>query len=152
MLSHVQLLQLHGLTTLLCPWDFSGKNTRVGSYFLLQGIFLNRDGTHVSCLPRGFFTTEPPGKPKRLFLVQSLSCVQLFATPCTAAHQVSLPFVIYRRLFKLMSIESVMPSNHLILCHHLFLLPSLFPSIRVFSSESALCIKWPKWPKHIQAN
>ena len=67
----------------------------------------------------------------------------LFATPWTATHQASLCFTISQSLFRLMSIESVMPSNHLSLCR-LLLLSSIFPSIRVFSSESALCIKWPK--------
>ena len=75
--------------------------------------------------------------------VQSLSCVQLFATPWTAAGQASLSITSSWSLLKLMSIESVMPFNHLILCHPLFLLPSIFHRIRVFSSESALCIKWP---------
>ena len=70
--------------------------------------------------------------------VQSLSHVQLFATPWTAAHQASLYFTISQSLLKLMSIESVMPPNHLIICHPLFLLPSIFPSIRVFSNESPL--------------
>ena len=78
-------------------------------------------------------------------VVQSLSCVQHFAIPWTAALQASLSFTISQSLLKLMSIESVMPSNHLILCHPLLLLPSIFPSIRVFSSESALCIRWPKY-------
>ena len=64
-------------------------------------------------------------------------------TPWTAAHQASLPFTISQSLFKLTSIESVMPSNYLILCRPLLLLPSIFPSIRVFSHESALCIRWP---------
>ena len=68
-------------------------------------------------------------------VVQSLSHVQLFGTPWTAAHQASLPFTISQSLLKLMSIESVMPSNHLILCHPLLLLPSSFSSIKVFSSE-----------------
>ena len=77
--------------------------------------------------------------------VQLLSRVQLFVTPWTAAHQVSLSFTISSSLLKLMSIESVMPSNHLILCHPLLLLPSIFLSIRVFSKESALCIRWPKY-------
>ena len=77
--------------------------------------------------------------------VQSLSPVRFFATPWTAAHQASLSFTISWSLFKLKSIESVMPSNHLILCHPLFLLSSIFPSIRVSSSESALCIRWPKY-------
>ena len=77
--------------------------------------------------------------------VQLLSCVWLFVTPWTAALQASLSFTIFRSLLKLMSIESVMPSNHLILCHPLLLLPSIFPSIRVFSNESALLIRWPKY-------
>ena len=77
--------------------------------------------------------------------VQSLSCVQLFATPWTAGHQAFLSITNSRSLLKLMSIDSVMPSNHLILCHPLLLLPSIFPSIRVFSNESALPIRWPKY-------
>ena len=75
--------------------------------------------------------------------VQSLSRVQLFATPWTAAHQASLSITNSQSLLKLMSIESVMPSDHLILCHTL-LLPSILPSIRVFSNESVLRIRWPK--------
>ena len=74
-------------------------------------------------------------------IVQSHSCVWLFTTPWTAACQASLSFAISWSLLKLMSIESMMPSNHLILCCHL-LLPSIFPSIRVFSSESTLHIRW----------
>ena len=77
--------------------------------------------------------------------VQSLSRVQLFATPWTTAHQASLSITSSRSLPKLMSIESVMPSNHLILCHPLLLLPSIFPSIRVFSNESALHTRWLKY-------
>ena len=77
--------------------------------------------------------------------VQSLSRVQLFATPWTAAHQASLSITNSWSWLKLTSIESVMPSNHLILCHPLLLLPSIFPSIRVFSNESALRIRWPKY-------
>ena len=74
-----------------------------------------------------------------------LSHVQLFATPWTTARQASLSITISRSLLKLMPIESVMPSNHLILCHPLLLLPSIFPSIRVFSIESALRMRWPKY-------
>ena len=77
--------------------------------------------------------------------IQSLSRVRLFATPWTAACQASLSFTISHSLLKLMSIESVMPSNHLILCHPLLLLPSIFPSSRVFSNESVLCIRWLKY-------
>ena len=74
--------------------------------------------------------------------VQSLSRVRLSVTPWTAAHQASLSITNFQSIFKLMSIESVMPSNHLILCRSLSL-PSLFPSIRVFSNESVLHIRWP---------
>ena len=77
--------------------------------------------------------------------VQLLSHVWIIATPRTAAHQASLSYTNSRNLLKLMSIELVMPSNYLILCHPLLLLPSIFPSIRVFSNGSALCIKWPKY-------
>ena len=77
-------------------------------------------------------------------VVQLLSQVWLFATPWTAAHQASLSFTISQNLLKLMS-ESVMPSNHLILCRPFLLLPSIFLSIRVFSNESVLRIRWPKY-------
>ena len=85
-------------------------------------------------------------KPNSVFSsVQSLICVWLFATPWTTAHQASLSTTNSQSLPKLVSIESVMPSNHLILCHPLLLLPSIFPSIRVFSNESVLRIRWPKY-------
>ena len=83
--------------------------------------------------------------PVVLVIVQSLSCVQLFVTPWTAALQAFLSFTISQNLLKLMSLEAVMPSNYLFLCQHLLLPPSLFPSIRVFSSESALHIRWLKY-------
>ena len=77
--------------------------------------------------------------------VRTLSHVRLFATPWTAAHQASMSITNSWSSHKLMSFESVMPSNHLVLCHPLLLLPSIFPSIRVLSSESALPIRWPKY-------
>ena len=77
--------------------------------------------------------------------VQSLNCVRLFATPWTAARQASLSFTISQSLLKLASIESVMPSNHIILCCSLLLLPPVPPSIRVFSNESTLHLRWPKY-------
>ena len=80
-----------------------------------------------------------------LIVVQSLSCVRLFTTPWTAACQNSLSITNFQSLLKLMSITSVMPSNHLILCRSLLLLPSIFPSIRVFPNESVLRIRWPKY-------
>ena len=89
-------------------------------------------------MPRQCFRTQ-------FSSVQSLSHVQLFATPWTAAHQASLSITNSQSLLKLMSIESVMLTNHLILCHLLLLLPSIFLTIRVFSNESALHIRWPKY-------
>ena len=77
--------------------------------------------------------------------VQLLSRVRLFAIPWTAARQASLSVTNSQSLLKLISIELVMPSNHLILCHSLLLLPLIFPSIRVFSNESVLCMRWPKY-------
>ena len=77
--------------------------------------------------------------------VQLLSRVWHFVTPLTTAHQASLSITNSQSLLKLMSIESVMPSNHLILCHPLLLLPSIFPSIQVFSKESVIHIRWPKY-------
>ena len=81
---------------------------------------------------------------KQIVAVQLLSCIQLFVTPWTAARQASLSITNFWSLLKLMSIESVMPSTHLILCRP-FLLPSVFPSIRVFSNKSVLHIRWPKY-------
>ena len=78
-------------------------------------------------------------------VVQLLSCVQFFVTPWTAAHQASLSFTISQSLLNFMFIESVMPSNHFILCCPLLLLPSIFPSNRVFSNELILGSKWPKY-------
>ena len=77
--------------------------------------------------------------------VQMLSHVQLFATPWTAALQASPSIINFQSLLKLMSVELVMPSNHIILCHSLFLSPLIFPSIRIFSNESVLHIRWPKY-------
>ena len=90
-----------------------------------------------SCPIFSFHSDEP--------LVQSLSHVQLFASPQAAAPQASLSTTNSRTLLKLVSIESMMPSNHLILCHPLLFLPSFFPSIRLFSNESALRVRWPKY-------
>ena len=88
---------------------------------------------------------EPSASQSPWVVVQLLSCVLLFPTPRTAAHQASLSFTISWSLLKLLSIKLVMPSNHLILCHPLLLPPSIFPSIRVFSTESVLRIRWPKF-------
>ena len=128
-----------------------------------RGSSRPRDWTQVSSIAGRLFTTEPQGKPViriqellRIFcltplcktlsiVVQSLSRVWLFAVPWTAALQALLSFIISWSLLKLLSIESVMPSNHLILCCPLLLLPSNFPRIRVFSSNLAFHIRWPKY-------
>ena len=108
-----------------------------------RGSSQPRDRARVSYIEGGFFTAEPPEKPPQS--VQSLSHVWLFVTPWAAACQASLSVTNSWSLLTLMSIESVMPSNHLILCRPFLLLPSIFPSIRVFSSESVLHIRWPKY-------
>ena len=103
--------------------------------------------THVHRVRDAIQPSHPPSSrsPAQFSSVQSLSRVQLFVTPWTAACQVSLSITNSQSLLKLTFIESVMPSNHLILCRPLLLLPSIFPSIRVFSNESAPCIRWPKY-------
>ena len=122
----------------------------MGCHFLLQGVFLtqrwNLHLLHLLLCSWIFLPAEASGSPSvPRVIVQWLSCVQLFATPRTAARQASLSFTNSQSLLKLMSCESVMPSNHLILCHLLLLLPSIFASIRVFSSELAIHIRWPKY-------
>ena len=92
-----------------------------------------------------FFILLPTSLIMKFSSVQLLSCVWLFETPCTAAHQAFLSITNSWSLLKLMSIETVMPSNHLILYHPLLLLPSIFSRIRVFSNESVLRIRWPKY-------
>ena len=115
--------------------------------FLLQGIFSTQGSNlHTLCLlccRQILYLLSHQGSP--FSSVQLLSSGRLFATPWTAACQASLSITNSRSLPKLMSIELVMPSNYLILCHPLLLLPSIFPSIRVFSKESALRIRWPKY-------
>ena len=153
------LLSPQGLepTRLLYPWDFPGKNTGVHCHFLRQGIFLTQ-GLNPRLLhwQADFFILSLSHLGSHIYnrllyknligsSVQSLSHVRLFATPWTTARQASLSIKNSRSPPKPMSIESVMPSNHLILCHPLLLLPSVFPSIRVFSNESVLHIRWPKY-------
>ena len=121
----------------------------MGCHFLLQGIFLTQ-GWNPSLWHLLDWQADslPLSHPDVLYIGQLSSvvhCVRLFATPWTAACQASLSITNSWSLLKLMSIKSVMPSNHFILCHCLFLLPSIFPSLRVFSNESALCIRWPKY-------
>ena len=102
------------------------------------------EGDWVRVPPWGRRCGTFPGAQVDISSVQSLSRVRLFATPWTAAHQASLSITTSRSLLKLMSIKLVMPSNHLVLCCPLLLLPLIFPSITVFSKESVLHIRWPK--------
>ena len=138
LLSRVQLfLRPHGLlpTRPLCPWDFPGRNTGVGCHALLQGIFPTQE------LAGNFLTTSATCEAWSLHCCLLFSRrVRLFATPWTVAHYAFLSFTISWSLLKLTSIESVMPSNHLILCSPLLLLPSIFsasgsfPMIQLFTS------------------
>ena len=136
--------------------DSPGKDTGMSCHSLLQGIFLTQeDPTWLfcgSCIAGGFFTDSlllnhwgSPISNYQFSSVQSLSRVWLFATPWITARQASLSITKSRSLLRLMSIESVMPSSHLILCCPLLLLPPIPPSIRVFSNESSLHMRWPKY-------
>ena len=117
----------------------------------LKGLLQNNSSKESVLRCSAFFRVQllypytTTGKTIALTSVQSLSHVRLFETPWTAEHQASLSITDSQSLLKLMSIKSVMPSSHLILCHPLLLLPSIFPSISVFSNESALRIRWPKY-------
>ena len=115
---------------------------------LLQGTFLTQGSNphHLCLLLAGeLFTTSPTWETHKSNQFSSVTQLCLFLTPWTAAYRASLSITNTQSSLKFMSIESVMPSNHLILWHPLFLLPSIFPSIRVFSNESALLIRWPKY-------
>ena len=128
-----------------------GQNTGVGSLSLLQGIFLTQvSNPGLPHCRRILYQLSHKGSPRILervqfSSVQSLSCVRLFATPWIAACQASLSITNSRSLLKLMSIELMMPSSHLILCRPLLLLPPIPPNIRVFSNESTLHMRWPKY-------
>ena len=128
----------------------SGEQTTITKLILPEGKKPVPPSINQSISQSG--TVDQP--PATVCMFSSFACVQLFATPWTAACQAFLSITNSRSLLKLMSIESVMPSNHLILCRPLLLLPSIFPSISVFSNESVLPIRWPKYwsflPKNIQ--
>ena len=115
---------------------------------MLQG-FTNIPSYFFQFLNHNLQAFQPPYSSTLILggggVVQLLSPVQLFSTPWTAACQASLSFTISQSLLKLLPIESMMPSNHLVLCCPLLLLSCIFPYIRVFSNESALCIKWPNY-------
>ena len=125
------------------PWTARRSNqstlNEISLDYLLEGLMLKLKLQYFGHLMQRTDSSE------KTLVVNSLSCVRLFATPWTAACQASLSITNSRSLLKLMSIESVMPSNHLVLCHPLLFPPSIFLSIRVFSNESVLRIKWPKY-------
>ena len=116
-----------------CFFNSGGINTFPVTCFVITMTVTFQFSSHRH------FLIPKPNSP------QSQSRVWLFETPSTAARQVSLSFIITQSLLKLMAIKSAMPSNYTILCRPLLLLPSIFPSIRVFSNESALCIRRPKY-------
>ena len=127
---------------LLCPWDSPGKNTGFLLFEFVLNFVLNTGIQEhwLLCCPPGDLPNPGMGStslmsPELVQLVQLLSHVRLFVTPWAAARQASLSITNFQSLLKLMDIELVMPSNHLILCHPLLLLPSIFPSIRVAKVE-----------------
>ena len=129
---------------LLSPWDSPGENTGVDrAISSSKGSSQPRDWTHISCTGRQILSRWATWEVPRGHSVQSFSRVRLFATLWTAARQASLSITNSRSWLKLMSIESVMPSSHLILCRPLLLLPSIPPSIRVFPNKLTLCMRWP---------
>ena len=134
---------LHSFPSLISNSFNLPIGTQERSWRLNEAYFLqSRNEGHRKV----FMTGCPTGFCSVLVLtVKLLSYVELFVTPRTAANQASVSFTVFWSLLKLMSTESVMPYNHLILCHSFLLLPSIFPRIRIFSNESALHIRWPKY-------
>ena len=137
-------LQPHGLlpTRLHIQENFQARILEWVAISFSRASSQPRNQTCLSCICRWIFYYWAT---KDALSVQSLSHVRLFVTLWTTARQASLSFTNSQSLLKLMPIESVMPSNHLILCHPLLLPPSIFPSIRVFSSEPVLHIRWPNY-------
>ena len=138
------------LNSIFTASNVQGSKINTMKAFLYSGEINTMQTTWKACprlmhLTSKWYTRIAWLWPCPVVVVQSLSHVWLFGTPWTAAHQASLSFTISQGLFKLMSIELVMPSNHLILWRPLLLLPSIFPSIRVFSNESVIHIRWPKY-------
>ena len=131
----------------LFPCTYTAPPNCSGNSGYKSSCFSDTDQIHNSAFFSVYHEVEElePRFSDIVAVVQSLSPVWLFMTPWTAAHQASLSFTVSQSLLKPMSIESVMPSNHLILCRPLFLVSSVFPSIRVFSNESLLCIRCPKY-------
>ena len=120
------------------------KNKSTFIILYIVQLLISRKRAGISILWKKSYD-KPRQHIKRVVIVQLLSCVQLFGTPWTAAHQASQSITISWSLLKLMSIELVMPPNHLVLYRPLLLLPSILPSIRLLSNESALRTRWPKY-------
>ena len=144
--------QSYGNSVIKSHWPSKSDSLRIPSPFAKDpqvGKAVLGPRTFITVQELLWYNCSPvcgsPTSSSQFSSVQSLSCVQLSVTPWTAARQASPSITSSRSLLKLMSIELGMPSNHLILCYPLLLLPSIFPSIRVFSKESALCIRWPKY-------
>ena len=142
----IQCLSLNFISRVISSWSLSAR-VRQNRPQLPRGHLFPY---YFGLFPRLYAFSPlllllPSFSPFPFNTVQSLSRVRFFTTTLTAACQASLSFTVSWNLLKLMSIESVMPSNHLILCHLLLLLPSIFPSIRVFFNELALPIRWPKY-------
>ena len=140
------------LTLAVTRWEVSNcalnkRMTRIASQSNVFPLLIDLTRPLLQfCTPCPYFSSVPPlPSLSAIVVIQLLSCVPLFATPWTAAGQAPLFSTISCSLLKFMSIESVMPSNHLIICHPLLLLPSIFPTIRVLSIELALQIRWPKY-------
>ena len=134
----------------LCPCNCPGKDTGVGCHSLLQGIF-STQGSNPGlkhCWQILYCLSHQEEFPYEVYSVQFSSVAQSCLTLCDPVNR-NMPGLLviinYQSSPKPMSVESVMPSNHLILCHPLLLLPSIFPNIRVFSNESALRMRWPKY-------
>ena len=148
-LNHVQLFENPCTAACQAPLslEFPRQNAGVGCHFLLQGMSQLRDQTFVSCIGRWILYYWATWEAQFISSAQfSHSIVSdSFATPWTAAYQAFLSIKNSWSLLNLISIESVMPSNHTILCYPLLLLPSIFPSIRVFSNESVLRIRGPNY-------
>ena len=126
-------------------WKFPSTLPVTPPTLFIREIHLNQMAKKIAVLERVSLQRADKSASYGCCSVQLLNCVQLFATPWTAARQATMSITNSQSLLKLIPIESVMPSNHLILCHPLLLLPPIPPSIRVFSNESTLRMRWPKY-------
>ena len=129
----------------ITSWQIDRETVETVADFIFGGAPKSLQMVIAAMKLKDAYSLEGSYEQPQFSSVQSLSRVRLFVTPWITARQASLSITNSRSSLKLMSIESVMPFSHLILCHHLLLLPSIFPSISVFSNESGLHIRWPKY-------